>query len=176
MLHPRSEARRSCSGAALPRRWETPAAQPNGESVGGGEEGDIDVGELVDEPQSETAVGGTARNGDEAGERIGGSGAGVVHTDHDPVGAVQTVTVMGRRPYRCALTRLRRPRTATRRRLRVSRRPCAASATRRRVRFREALTSGRPEGSPPEDRRTGAGARSRRRPGSEGWRWRRRRG
>ena len=61
MLRPRSEARRSCSGAALPRRWETPAAPPNGESVGGGEEGDVDVGEVVDEPQSETAASGTAR-------------------------------------------------------------------------------------------------------------------
>src|SRR3954447_17074437 len=87
MLRPRSEARRSCSGAALPRRWETPAAQPNGESVGGGEEGDVDVGELVDEPQSETAVSGTARAADEAGERVGRSGAGVVHADHDPVDA-----------------------------------------------------------------------------------------
>ena len=32
----------------------TPAAQPNGEAVGAGEEGDVDVGELVDEPQPET--------------------------------------------------------------------------------------------------------------------------
>jgi hypothetical protein len=87
MLRPRSEARRSCSGAALPRRWETPAA-PNGESVGGGEEGDVDVGEVVDEPQSETAASGTARGAaDEAGERVGWSGADVMHTDHDPVDA-----------------------------------------------------------------------------------------
>src|SRR3954467_963146 len=80
-----SGPRRACFGGALWRRGETAAAQSNGEAVGGGEEGDVDVGELVDEPQPETRGGGTAGGGDEAGERVGRSGAVVVHVDHDPV-------------------------------------------------------------------------------------------
>ena len=58
------------------------------EGGGGGEEGDVDVGELVDEPQPETGASGTAGSGDEAGEGVGRSGAGVVHADHDSVDAV----------------------------------------------------------------------------------------
>jgi hypothetical protein len=45
------------------RGGETPAAQPDGEAVGGGEEIDVDVGELVDEPQPETRACDTARAG-----------------------------------------------------------------------------------------------------------------
>ena len=58
-----SGAQCACSGGAVRPGGETPAAQPNGESVGAGEEGDVDVGELVDEPQPETAASGTAGGG-----------------------------------------------------------------------------------------------------------------
>src|SRR3954462_6154961 len=82
-----SGPRRACFGGALWRRGETAAAQPNGEPVGGGEEGDVDVGELVDEPQSETAASGTSGWADGGGGRGGRSGAVVVHPDHDAVDA-----------------------------------------------------------------------------------------
>ena len=105
----------------------------NGEAVGGGEEGDVDVGELLDEPQSKTAASGTAGGADEAGERVGRSGAVVVHTDHDPVQARPDRHVMGRRPCRCALTTASETANSNSWKAAPSMRPCAASATRCRV-------------------------------------------
>ena len=130
-------------GGALGRGGELPAAQPDGEAVGGGEEGDVDVGELVDEPQPETGARGTAGGGHEPGERVGRSGAVVVHPDHEPIGARPDPDGDGPPPVQV------RMRTASETRAREQQllqgrdvdTPCKASATQCRVLRGKASTS-----------------------------------